>query len=369
MEFQLTAEQVGLQQSVRRLLAARAAPRSAFTEEAPAQARALWAALNDVGLGALGLDLPQYELTSTAIEQMLVAEELGRAVAPVPFTGVAAATSLLSRGTERAAAHLLEQVIEGRITVAALPAATGAGVDVKAAAGDEGWTVDGEVAIVPGGAWAQTLLVVAHTTSGTPAVLAVELDAPGVTTTPLPAIDPTVGLAQVGFSRTPGVPVLVRDADEAISAASALATLLVAAESTGVAERALRIAAEYALTRRQFGHPIGAFQAIKHKLADMLVLVENARSACYGAAWQLSAGAEADLYVAMAKAVASESATQVAADALQIHGGIGCTFEHDIHLYLRRAKSGQLLYGDTAEHLDVIAAALLDEPIPGGATR
>ncbi|MFI7166272.1 acyl-CoA dehydrogenase family protein [Rhodococcus erythropolis] len=359
MEFRLSDEQVALCASVRKLLAARAPARTVFESDSIDAARTLWGQLSDAGLSTLGLDLPDLDLESSAIEQMLVAEELGRAAAPTPYIGLEAATLILSRSELPAAADLLGRALDGHIVVAALPAAYGGTVGVKASEEATGSVLHGEVLLVPGATWANTVLIIAEA-EGSVRVYALDIDQAGCTVTPAPSIDPGSGLAAVTLDGAAAVPVLVDDADKSIHDAVLLATLLAAAESTGIAYTALHMAADYARTREQFGHPIGSFQAIKHKLADMVVDVENSRSACYGAAWKLRDGAEdAETFVHMAKAVAAEGGTHVAAQALQIHGGIGCTFEHPIHLYLRRAKANQLLYGDTPEHLESLAVEFL----------
>ena len=138
--------------------------------------------------------------------------------------------------------------------------------------------------------------------------------------------------------------------------------VLLAAESTGVARWCLEAAADYARIRRQFGVPIGTFQAVKHRLADLLIAVENARAATWGGAWSIASGwRDAPISAAMAKAVATENARIVANATLQLHGGIGMTWEHDVHLYLRRAKVNENLGGTPAEHFATVAALLLDE--------
>jgi len=139
-----------------------------------------------------------------------------------------------------------------------------------------------------------------------------------------------------------------------------LLVTMAAAEAAGAAALALEKTAAYARERRQFGLPIGTFQAVKHRLADMLVEVENARSAVYGAAWSLTDVPDARLPVAMAQSVATQNAVDVVAAAIQLHGGIGMTWESDLHLYLRRAKALQATYGQPSRHRETIAAALLD---------
>jgi alkylation response protein AidB-like acyl-CoA dehydrogenase len=150
--------------------------------------------------------------------------------------------------------------------------------------------------------------------------------------------------------------------------AGSLALTLLASEATGAAARALELTVQWAKDRTAFGHPIGYFQAIKHRLAEMLVLIENARSATYNAAWAIDAGRpDSALAAHMAKAMATENAVKIVHDAIQSHGGIGFTWEHDLHLYLRRAKSCALVLGDPDEHFEAVAAAVLG-PLPASGT-
>ncbi len=225
--------------------------------------------------------------------------------------------------------------------------------------------VSGRAGIVVDGATADLVLVAARTGSGT-TLLAVGSDAAGLERIPLTALDPTRRLAELRFDRTPARligpdgqagPALGRTAD--------LAALYLAAEQLGGAARVLSTAVAYAGTRVQFGRPIGSFQAIKHRCADMLVDVESARSVVYHGLWT-AAHDPAGLPVAasLARSIVSDAYQRVASHNIQIHGGIGFTWEHCAHLYLKRAKSSQLLFGSPARHrarlaelLDVVGAA------------
>src|SRR5262249_37437143 len=142
-----------------------------------------------------------------------------------------------------------------------------------------------------------------------------------------------------------------------------IATVAVAAELVGIAQRVLELSVDYAKSRQQFGRTIGAFQAVQHQCADMLLLVESARSATYYAAWALSAGApDARAAVAIAKAYASDAAREVCHRGIQIHGGIGFTWEHDLHIYLKRACADEALFGDATFHREQIACLVLPDP-------
>ncbi|MGW0582397.1 acyl-CoA dehydrogenase family protein, partial [Streptomyces sp. NPDC002920] len=226
--------------------------------------------------------------------------------------------------------------------------------------GATGWRLTGAKTYVPDGHVADLLLVAARTPSGV-SLFAVAADAPGLTRTTLPTLDQTRGQARVEFTGTPARllgaegtawPVLERTL--------ATAAVLLAAEQVGGAAAALDGAVEYAKIREQYGRPIGSFQGIKHKCADMLMEIESARSAAYGGLWALDAGDEAEIAVAsaLARVCCSEAFTRVAADAIQVHGGIGFTWEHPAHLYFKRAKSTETLLGTPSYHRELLAARL-----------
>jgi alkylation response protein AidB-like acyl-CoA dehydrogenase len=179
---------------------------------------------------------------------------------------------------------------------------------------------------------------------------------PGVGPEPVPSVDRTRPVSAVVLDDA--VAVLLTDASGELAAHLRHRQLtLYAAEAAGVAAAALERTAAYTVEREQFGRPIGTFQAVKHRLADMLVEVESARSAVYAAAW--SARDNPDLAVALAQAVATEAAVHVVGAAIQLHGGIGVTWEHDLHLFLRRAKALEVFGGRPSEHFGRIADALL----------
>jgi alkylation response protein AidB-like acyl-CoA dehydrogenase len=185
-------------------------------------------------------------------------------------------------------------------------------------------------------------------------VFAVDPNQPGVTRTALSGLDLTRRFARVEFTAAAARRIGSGDAGDdtaALGRALDMASVALASEQAGGAERCLEMAVEYAKTRVQFGRPIGSFQAIKHKCADMLVQVESAKSAAYYAA-RTAADDPGELPVAaaLANAYCSDAFFHVAAENIQVHGGIGYTWEHDAHLYLRRAKSDQLLFGDPAQH-------------------
>jgi alkylation response protein AidB-like acyl-CoA dehydrogenase len=369
MEFQLTDEQELLRDTVRSFLGDSLSLRRRYFDADAPPPLGLWRQLGELGVTGLAIDLPDLDTGSSVIEQMLVAEELGRVTAPAPFATAAAANSLLAASADPSSHRLLAEAVESRLVVAALPGIGTIWPGLVADLRDGRASLRGTVPVVAGGAWADVVLVVATTGGGDDIVCRIDAGAPGVGIEPLRSLDPTTGLAALHLDDA-AADIVLHDAGHDVARATDLATLLVASEATGVAEQATRMAADYARDRVQFGHPIGAFQAIKHKLADMVIGVENARSAVYGAAWAMHGdNPDTPVLVSMAKAVASEATVQVAAETLQIHGGIGCTFEADPHLYLRRAKTCALLFGSSVTHLERIARHVLDETQPDGVAR
>ncbi|MDT7763243.1 MAG: hypothetical protein QOC63_2663 [Mycobacterium sp.] len=328
----------------------------------------LWNVLcNQVGVAAIALpeDLGGAGYGASALG--VVAHELGRVLAPVPFVAsTVLATGLLLdlQGQDPDAEKRLSGLLEGRRTAAA--AITGDGglwrrttVTLTAAAGPDSWTVDGVVRHVLNGAAADDLVVVA-TTPGEPAVFLVEPCADGVVVETERVLDGTRPMATITFTGAPGIrlsgdgpvdDIIVRNVD--------LALAVLSAEQVGACERVLEIACEYARTREQFDRPIGSFQAVKHKCADMLVGLEWARSASAAALESVDGGemgGESDWRASMAKAVCSEALRDAAHANVQIHGGIGFTWDDSAHLYLRRARTDEVLLGGPGQHWDRLAA-------------
>jgi alkylation response protein AidB-like acyl-CoA dehydrogenase len=196
-------------------------------------------------------------------------------------------------------------------------------------------------------------------------ILSLRPDAPGVTVTATPALDATRKLYQVEFKEVvvPAADVLASGerARAALECSVQVATVAVCAELVGLVQRVLDLSVDYAKTRQQFGRPIGAFQAVQHQCADMLLMTESTRSAVYYAAWSLSANApDAARAIAIAKAYASDAARDVCHRAIQVHGGIGFTWEHDLHIYLKRARADEALFGDATFQREQIARLILD---------
>jgi alkylation response protein AidB-like acyl-CoA dehydrogenase len=319
---------------------------------------ALWGRFADAGL--LGLAVPEEYGGSGFgwLEAGLVAEEAGRALtcAPLLSSSVLATATLLHCADEAIAKELLPALTAGTKTATLAFAEDGgdwdpARTELVATCGDaDDWVLDGHKSFVIDGHTAHLVLVVARTGSDTVGVFAVEAGAVGLVRSPLPTLDLTRKQARLEFAGTPGR-LLNADASGGLALALDITAAVLAAEQLGGATRALEQAVEYAGLRYQFGRPIGSFQAIKHVCADMLVDVEFARSAVLHALWAADHDyEELPLAAALAQAYCSDAFVRVAGQNLQVHGGIGFTWEHPAHLYLKRAKSSQLMFGDAVRH-------------------
>ncbi len=328
---------------------------------------ALWDVLcNQVGVTAIALPehLGGAGYGTSALG--VVAHELGRALAPVPFVASAVlATGLLLELTERDpdADKRLAGLIEGRRTAAA--ALTGDGglwrrsaVTLTAAPSGDDWRIDGTVRHVQGATAADDLVVVATANDGEPAVFLLDPSDDGVLVEAERVLDGTRPMGTVALTSAPAVR-LSGDGgcDELVQRNVDAALAVLSAEQVGACERVLELATAHARTREQFGRPIGSFQAVKHKCADMLVDLEWARSASQGALEAFdtddaAVASEAPWRASMAKAVCSESLRDAGHANVQIHGGIGFTWEDPAHLYLRRARTDEVLLGAPAQHWD-----------------
>ncbi len=224
---------------------------------------------------------------------------------------------------------------------------------------DEGWLLDGHKSFVLDGHAADLILAVARTPAGL-ALFAVQASAEGLSSKELPTLDQTRRLARLEFSSVParliGAP---GEGDVILNRTLDVAAVAQAAEQLGGAQRALDMAVAYAKIRHQFGRPIGSFQAIKHRCADLLLEVESLRSAVgYAAAAVAEDSTEVPVVAALVKALASDTYFHVAAENIQIHGGIGFTWEHDAHLYFKRAKASELFLGDATYHRERLATRI-----------
>ena len=340
MDLELSDEQQALRDAVRRFLEKRSPEHEVrlLMATEPGYDDEMWRAMaSELGLQGLPIPAAQGGADAGWREVAVVMEEMGRALTCAPYLSTTLATAALRASAD---AHLTAIAAGERIGTVVF--AGDVVVRDGALHGSAPLVLDGHVA---------DLFVVA--VDG--ALYAVH-GRDGVTATLRPTLDQTRKLADLTFS---GAAAEHIGSADVLDQVRLLAVILLAAEQVGGAQRVLEIASDYARTRTQFGRPIGMFQGVKHKCADMLLLVESARAAAYYAAW-VAAQDRSDLPRAahVAGAFCSDAFFRVAAMNIQLHGGIGFTWEHPAHLYYRRAKSGQLLFGTPAEHRAAIADLL-----------
>jgi alkylation response protein AidB-like acyl-CoA dehydrogenase len=346
---------------------------------------AAWAQLGRLGLAGLTIPEKYGGAGCGPVEQLIACEEMGAALLCAPYlaSAVLAAGALLASGDAAAQAELLPGIASGEtIATLAVPEDDGSWTPdefrVTARPSGNRYLLDGRKSFVLDGMIADLILVAASSADG-PALFAVggPKDGPGdgpgdspgdsralgLSRQAMPTLDMTRKQAVLTFTGTPGR-LVGQPGRAAATVAQAVrgGVLALAAEQVGGAQRCLDMAVAYAKVRYQFGRAIGSFQAIKHLCADMLLEVESARSAAYHAAWTAADGA-ADLPLAasLAKAYCSEAYFHVAASNIQVHGGIGFTWEHDAHLYYRRARSAEVMLGTPASHREVAAGLLLQD--------
>ncbi len=303
----------------------------------------------------------------TPVEMGVLLEEMGRLVTPGPFfaSAVLATTVIQEVATTDQKADLLPALASGE-SIGALAIFESArnwapGRPATSATWEGGaWVLTGSKRAVLGGADADILLVTAATDDGV-GVFVVDSAAGGLTIDPEPVLDPTRRQARIGLQ---SVRVDDRfrlgegDASESLRRVLSLTSSHLAAEQVGGAQRCLEMAVEYAKTRYQFGRPIGSYQAIKHRCANMLMKVEHAKSTAYYAARVTDDPVELSIAAPLAAAVASAAHVWVAGENIQVHGGIGFTWEHDAHIYFKRAKASSLLFGDPHHQRDLLGRAL-----------
>lgn len=378
MEFGFTPDQDVLRKSVREVLDARSTSKAIrkVMKSKTGTDEALWSTIGELGWAGVAIDEADGGLGLGLIELAILSEEMGRAIAPVPFfSTVALASQVVSQAPASPARSAVLKAIasEGARATVALGQKEGrfdaGGVSVKAARTESGsWKLSGTASLVPEAHLADLIVVAARTARAKNpeegiTLFAVPAAALRSKPKPQPSLDGTRRLADVRLSGVEigddamlgaegeGWPILARGLDRA--------AVLLAAEAVGVASKVIEISTAYAREREQFGRAIGSYQAISHKLADMLLWTESARSHAYYAAWALEEGTpDARLAAASAKASASDAARIAANDGIQVHGGIGFTWEHDMHLYFRRAKFCELYLGDAGLWRERIAAAL-----------
>lgn len=314
----------------------------------------LWRLLaEDIGLAGVGLPEEVGGLGGLA-EVLAVTEELGSTLAPVPFLTSTVLAGQVLAACGDSAGPWLERIAGGEIAGPALTDARGVWTAESVTCSGDGATVTGTVRFVPFGASAAFFVVAARTESGVE-VFAVE--AADATVAALPTLDFSRPVASVTFDAAPAVRLTEGGAGAAaIGAGVDIALLAVAADQLGGSQRCFDMTLEYVKVRRQFNREIGSFQAIKHRMADALMLVEMARSGLEKATWEEADNLAAD--ASALKAWGSDSYRDLAAEAIQLHGGIGFTWEHDAHLYFRRARFDAAFLGDAAYHRERVAALL-----------
>ncbi|MDQ1488008.1 MAG: hypothetical protein QOJ23_522 [Actinomycetota bacterium] len=375
MNFAFSEEQEELRRSVRRFLDDKSPVTEVrrLMETTEGYDPKVWAQMgNELGLQSLHIPEAYGGQGYSFVELVVVLEEMGRALLCAPyFASVClAANAILNAGTEEQKAELLPGIASGEtiatlaftepsgkwdangITMEAVPSGSG---------GSGGYTLDGTKMFVLDGHTAGLIVVAARSagSDGTEGIsfFTVDGDAPGLTRTALPTMDQTRKQAKLEFS---GVKASLLGEEgagwAALSKTLDQVAVCLAAEQVGGAQKCLDMSVEYAKVRIQFGRPIGSFQAIKHKCADMLLEVESSKSAAYYAGWAAAEdNDELPVVASLAKSYCSEAYFHAAAENIQIHGGIGFTWEHDAHLYFKRAKSSEILFGDPTYHRELLA--------------
>jgi alkylation response protein AidB-like acyl-CoA dehydrogenase len=374
MDFTFTDEQEMLRTSARQFLA-KECPSTyvrRMIDADDAWDEELWTKLAEIGWTALGIP-EAYGGIGSFLDLVVVLEETGRALLPGPFfsTMCLAVPTMLEAGGEVQKQRVLGRIAGGaaRATLALTEAGgrwDSEGVTLRAERAGDGWRLDGIKRFVPDAGVADETIVVARTGPGRESGITLFLISgrpEGMSVRPLSTMDMTRRWYEVELQgvRVPGDAVIgvVDEGWAPLRRALDWASAGLCAEMVGGADRVLRLSVEYAKTRYQFGKPIGTYQAVSHKLADMLLEIESGRSATYYAAWAMGAGASgASLAVSTAKACTSEAYRRAATNGIQVHGGLGFTWEHDMHLYFKRAKASELTLGDSTFHRELVARAL-----------
>ena len=368
MDFDFSQEQVMLRGLTREFLTRESSPRAvrALMDEPRGFDAATWQQIAELGLPGLAIDAGYGGQGLGMVEQALVLEEMGRTAYPGPYfaTTVLAGSAIAASGQPNQLARYLPDIARGR-TLATLAVIedvlswTSAGVRMAAQRRGDGFVLSGTKRFVPFANVADLLLVVARTSADASSdgttVFAIPADTAGVTETLNVEMDHTARTSTLVFDNV-AVPAdaVVGEIDrgwDVIGPTLQRAAVGAAAQMLGAARRCMEMSVEYAKMRQQFGQPIGTFQAIKHACAEMLLEVENAHAATFYAAWAIDAQSpDAPLAVAAAKAYVGGASRKVCGSAIQVHGGIGFTWEYDLHLFVKRAKHFEPLYGDADFH-------------------
>ena len=364
MNFAFSEEQEELRKSVRRFLDEKSPVTEVrrLMETESGYDEAVWKQMAEQ-LGLQGLAIPEAQGGSGYgyVELGVVFEEMGRSLLCAPFfSTVALAANLAKAVGGQGADWMLQQIAGGGTATVAFTEGNGKwtedGITATATKSGDTYKINGEKMFVLDGHTAESLIVAARTSAGV-SLFGVRGDAAGLTRKALSTMDQTRKQAKLTFNDVEGH--LFCDDGKGwvyLTKMLDLAAVALAAEQVGGAQRCLDMSVEYAKVRVQFGRPIGSFQAIKHKCADMLLEVESAKSAAYYAMWAAAEdNDELPVVASLAKAYCSDAYFHAAAENIQIHGGIGFTWEHDAHLYFKRAKSSELLFGDPTFHREQLA--------------
>jgi alkylation response protein AidB-like acyl-CoA dehydrogenase len=356
MQFGLSESQQILKNNARKFFSAECPITEVrrISGTATAHDEKLWRNMAEQGF--LGVVIPEDAggMGLGMVELAALAEEMGRALTPGAFLStLLASAAIQSAGSSR----LLAEIANGsvKVTLALLEAEASwnpEAVRMRALSGEKTFVTDAAIA---------DFLVVAARDAGELTLYIVE--GKNVAITPMPAMDLTRRLYKVAFHDAPGELIARGDAARtALEHALAVSTVAICAEMTGGMQRTLEMAVEYAKTRKQFGKPIGQFQAVQHQCADMFLWAESSRSATYYAAWAYENRApEARGAVSVAKAYVSDACREVGNRGVQVQGGMGFTWENDVHLYYRRAKASEIAFGDATFHRERIARLVIDE--------
>jgi alkylation response protein AidB-like acyl-CoA dehydrogenase len=378
VDFDFTDEQTALRGLAREVLTAESSSREVRRQMADATgySEPLWKQLAETGLLGITVDEAHGGLGLGTIEQALVLEEMGRAAYPGPYfaTVVLAVTALVAGGDRAQLDAYLPGIAEGKLkaTLALMEdrlTAGPEGIGLRARSQGGEYVLSGRKRFVPFAHVADVILVAARTSeSSDPShgvtIFALDRGAEGVQIEPNVMIDQTSKVSTLTLENVRvGRDAVVGQVDggwKIVEIVLRRAAVGAAAVMLGAARKCMDMSVEYAKVREQFGQPIGSFQAIKHACAEMLVEVENAHGATYYAAWALDAAApDAGLAASVAKAYVGEAARKVCGSAIQVHGGIGFTWEYDLHLYFKQAKFMEALYGDAEHHRELVLREIM----------
>jgi alkylation response protein AidB-like acyl-CoA dehydrogenase len=371
VNFAFSEEQDQLRDAVRRFLDSKSPSSEVrrLMDTTEGYDPAVWNQMaNELGLQSIHIPEEYGGQGFTFVELAIVLEEMGRVLLCAPYFSsvVLAADAIMNAGTDAQKSELLPGIASGEtIATLAFTEPNGrwdaSGIEMEASGSGDDVTLSGTKMFVIDGHIANLIVVVARTpgSSGEDGIsfFAVDGDAEGLTRTALATMDQTRKQARLDFENVAARP--IGDAGSgwpALSKTLDQAAVGLANEMVGGAQKVLDMSVEYAKVRVQFGRPIGSFQAIKHKCADMLLEVESGKSAAYYAAWAAAEdNDELPVVASLAKAYCSDAYFHAAAENIQIHGGIGFTWEHPAHLYFKRAKSSELLFGDPTYHRELLA--------------